>query len=273
MGRNEEGGIHTQKLNTIMVAILLVLTAGLAMIVAESADGETHNITSDTNVVKVEGSETFTIFFEEDTEETIGIEFKAKLVNNNGETVSSGVSPSSGSLDNGEKKDLEVEAPKGAGQYTLEVEYTVTIGEGDDAKESKYTDKKLINVVEPVKLKAKIKVDGNVDLKDQEVYFKVDGKAIVGSEQLITVEAGKTKEITYDWVTMAPSAGGHKVQVAYMDGGEEKIIGEESSFYGPSSSYTFLTGLMGVFFVILLIVAYYVYRKPVKNFGKPKARR
>lgn len=272
MGRNEEGGIHTQKLNTIMVAILLVLTAGLAMIVAESADGETHNITSDTNVIKVDGSEYFTIFFEEDTEEEIGIEFEAKLVDKDGETVSNGVSPSSGSLDNGEKKKLDVDAPKTAGKYTLKVVYTVTIGEGDDEKESTYTDSKLINVVEPVKLKANVKIEGNVDLKDQEVYFKVDGKAIEDSEQLITVESGKTKEVKYDWVTLTPSAGKHTVQVAYMDGGEEKIIGE-SSFYGPSSSYTLLTALMGVFFVILLIVAYYVYRKPVKNFGKPKARR
>jgi hypothetical protein len=51
------------------------------------------------------------------------------------------------------------------------------------------------------------------------------------------------------------------------------IVGGKGSFYVGSSDYGLINILMGVLLVVVIIATLYFYRKPVKNYGKPKSRR
>ena len=44
-------------------------------------------------------------------------------------------------------------------------------------------------------------------------------------------------------------------------------------FYAHDDSYTWLIVVSLILIIGLIIIAAYVYRKPVKNYGKPKSRR
>jgi hypothetical protein len=50
-------------------------------------------------------------------------------------------------------------------------------------------------------------------------------------------------------------------------------LGVEHTFYSNDNDYAWLTALALIILILLLIWAYRVYRKPIKNFGKPKSRR
>ena len=50
-------------------------------------------------------------------------------------------------------------------------------------------------------------------------------------------------------------------------------LGEEHTFYIGDNSYTWVTALLVLVIILLLFVMVWVYRKPVKNYGKPKSRR
>ena len=50
-------------------------------------------------------------------------------------------------------------------------------------------------------------------------------------------------------------------------------LGEEYTFYIGDNSYTAWIALLVIFVIILILVLVWVYRKPVKNYGKPKSRR
>lgn len=259
------------------IAVLaLVFTAGAFLLEDSSeVDGASAIIKGDTNVVKVKGTLEYQImFYETDEFETLEIKYSAVLKNSSGTNQSSAVSPSSGTLTNGVETTLTVTAPSAAGKYTLVVTFTETIDDGDEIKTERT---QTITVMEPIKLSATLKNNSNVDFADFAVYFYVDGELVEGSKSLVSVKAGETTTVTYDWVADPLRNGKHMFKIVAGDENigdyKDVILGGEGEFYVGHSDYGLMNILLGVLFIIMLIVVIYLYRKPVKNYGKPKSRR
>lgn len=278
MGRNQEGGVCTQKVNkfmAIVIAVSFVFLAGVCAFATDSDAAAQHDISGDKYSVEAKGELKFDIvFFETDSFESLDITYSAKLVDGNGTTQSSAVSPSSGSLANGVKETLTITAPSTQGTYYLVVEYTETI---DDKEQDVVEDKQKISVVEPIKLSVDLINNGVIDFTNLLLNFYVDGVLVSDDPVSVSVTAGETVTASYNYITDYISKGTHtfKVEVDEDSIASDIIsgLGKEHTFYVGESSYGIVTALMGVFAVILIIIAIYVYRKPVKNYGKPKARK
>jgi hypothetical protein len=260
---------------TIIAALFLVLTVGAVVLTGPSeVDAASTSITGDTDIVKIKGTLEFDItFYETDDFSTLDIRYDIALKDSSGETQTNAVSPSTGSLSNGIPLSIVVTAPEKSGRYTLNVTFTETIDSNPSVKSEKSV---TITVVEPITLKSTLKNTGNVDITDFAVYFKVDGKLIDGSKTLVSVETGKETTASYDWVTVGLSNGRHTYQLVAGDenaGISGVVLGEEGSFYVGHSDSGLVTILSALLLVVLIIIAIYVYRKPVKNYGKPKSRR
>ena len=70
--------------------------------------------------------------------------------------------------------------------------------------------------------------------------------------------------------------GQHTFALVAADGGNMADIeglGVEHTFYIGDTSYTWMVVLLVLVIIIVLLVMVWVYRKPVKNYGKPKSRR
>lgn len=216
---------------------------------------------------------------------SMSISYEARLVDQNGDTVSNGVSPSSGDLDNGVPETLTVSAPDDAGRCTLIVEYTaevsyteldedgeeVEVNPDDIVREERFD----INVVEPIRLSVTLSNETSTPFMGFGVYFYVDGQRMEDSYKVVNLEADGTATITYDWITDAGN-GAHEFYVAPVDGGsmvDVQGLGETHTFYIGDNDYIWMIVLLVVVIVLLILVMVWVYRKPVKNYGKPKSRR
>jgi len=261
---------------TALAVLVMVFAAGAILFESgSSSDGATVSITGDTNLVKVSGTLTYQImYFESEEFETLNITYTAVLNDSNGNAQSGAVSPASGSLSNGVDTALTITAPSSPGNYTLKVTY---VGQKDSDPAVTSVKTQTINVVTPITLTATLKNNSNVDFTDFAVYFKVDGTLIDDSKQLVTVAAGKTTSVSYDWVVQSLSNGGHDFQLV---AGSENIgndttsfIGGHGTFYVGNSDYSLVNILLVLLLIIVVIALIYFYRKPVKNYGKPKSRR
>jgi len=275
MARYEEGGVRTKKIIAAIAALAMVLVAGAALIAeSQDVDGATSYIKGDTNVVEVGGNLTYKIMFFETAEfDTLALSFTAALKDSHGNSSGS-VSPSSGSLTNGIESPLIITAPKTAGKFTLEVTFKSSI---NDAAAVSTVKTQVVTVVEPIVLKATLKNISDVDFTDFVVYFKINGKLLEESKTLVSVDANSTADVTYSLVVESLSNGRHTFQVV---AGNENLGGEkiffiegEGVFYKGSSDYGLLNLLLGILLVVLVIAIIWFYRKPVKNYGKPKSRR
>lgn len=214
---------------------------------------------------------------------SMSISYEAKLVDSSGETVSKGVSPSSGDLDNGGSADLTVSAPDTAGRYQLIVTYdvqgsytdengdTVDIPAEDLAREDVFD----IKVVVPITLSVTLTNESSIDLSGYGVYFYVNGERIDDSFTTVNLAGEGTTTVTYDWVADVGN-GTYTFSVQSADGGNLSTIsglGEEHTFYIGDNSYTMWVALLVIVIILLALVIVWVYRKPVKNYGKPKSRR
>jgi hypothetical protein len=277
MAGNEEGGVRTKKMIAALAVFAMVFTAGAAFIGSSSGvDGASAVIEGETNLVKTGGSLTYQIMFYEDKPfETLDLSYSAVLKDADGNTQSGAVSPSTGSLTNGVESTLTIKAPAAAGKYILTVTFTEKI-DGGSATTTERT--QTITVREPITLTAVLKNNSNVDFTDFAVYFRVDGVLVEESKQLITVKSGETTTVKYEWVTESISNGAHAFQVV---AGEENIgdysgdviVGGKGEFYVGHSDYGLINILLVVALIVMGIFLFYIYRKPVKNYGKPKSRR
>lgn len=265
---------------------VLALAAFLLVPMAES-DAAYYNTSGD-SVIATEAEKDYYITYEnhdydDKKDMTMSITYTAKLVDSSGTTVSSGVDPSSGDLSNGVSTALTVTAPGTAGTYRLLVTYEVsgsyTNDDGEKVEfgsELKVTDNPFsIKVIQPVKLSVTLKNDSSIDLSGYGLYFYIDGQKIEDSYTTISLEKEGTSSVTYDWIA-EPSEGKHTYSVKPAEGGNMINItglGEEYSFYIGDNSYTVWIAVLVIVVVLLALVMLWVYRKPVKNFGKPKARR
>ena len=260
-----------------LAVFAIVFAAGAFLFDHSSVDAEaepTAEIRGDTNLVKTGGNLTYRIiFFEPKDFDTLDITFTATLKDSGGKAVGS-VSPGAGSLNNGIESTLTITAPTDPGKITLTVVFSERLNNAAAVKTERT---QTINVVKPVVLSATLFNNSKVDFTDFAVYFHVDGKLVEGSRTLVTVAAGERSTVSHEWVTESLSSGKHTFKVVAgqenIGGSGNVIVGGEGTFYVGHSDYGLINALVIVFLVVVIIALIYFYRKPVKNYGKPKARR
>ena len=271
----------------IMMAVALVAMAAFCLAPLAESEAVYYNVDGD-SVIGTENKAEYTISYSNHDYDSyadvnMSVTYSAKLVDSSGSTVSSGVSPSSGDLTNDVSATVTVTAPKTTGSYKLVVEYkptvsytdsegkTVTVPSDDLKKETEFR----IKVVTPITLSVTLKNDSNIDLTGYGVYFYVNGDKVDDSYTTVNLAKEGTATVTYKWVTDS-SDGKYTYSVQPADSGNLVQItglGEEYTFYIGDNSYTAWIALLVTFVVILILVLVWVYRKPVKNYGKPKSRR
>ncbi len=279
-------------MKTVTAAIAIMAVFALCLVPLQGVDAEYANIDGETNVIGVGEDADFQVIYTNDDYDSteypnlsMAISYDAKLVDSSGETVSNGVSPSSGDLESGTAQTLTVSAPDTAGRYTLQVEitvdatYTSTDEDGNETTEDLEIDPTTleydITVVEPITLSVTLSNNSSEPLQGYGVYFYVDGERIEDSFTTVDLEANGTTTIEYDWITDA-GYGTHTFRVEAADGGnmvEITGLGETHTFYIGDNDYTWVIVLLVVVIILLVLVMVWVYRKPVKNYGKPKSRR
>lgn len=271
----------------IMMAVALVTMAAFCLAPLAESEAVYYNVDGD-SVIGTENKAEYTISYSNHDYDSyadvnMSVTYSAKLVDSSGSTVSSGVSPSSGDLTNDVSATVTVTAPKTTGSYKLVVEYkptvsytdsegkTVTVPSDDLKKETEFR----IKVVTPITLSVTLKNDSNIDLTGYGVYFWINGDKVDDSYTTVNLAKEGTATVTYKWVTDS-SNGKYSYSVQPADSGNLVQItglGEEYTFYIGDNSYTAWIALLVIFVIILILVLVWVYRKPVKNYGKPKSRR
>ncbi len=264
----------------------------LCLVPIQGVDADYADINGDKTVIGVGDDADFQIIYtnnDYDSSEyqnfNMAISYDAKLVDSSGETVSNGVSPSSGDLDNGVAQNVTVSAPDDAGRYTLVVEYTAEVTYttvNEDGEEETVEDDPIVRteelplrVVEPITLSVTLSNASGEPLQGYGVYFFVNGEKIEDSYTVINLEADGTTTISYDWITDSGN-GTYEFHVEAVDGGnmvDIEGLGEKHTFYIGDNDYTWMIALLVIVIILLIIVMAWVYRKPVKNYGKPKSRR
>lgn len=272
MARFQKGGVHTKKVMPTLGVVFLFLLSG--MFVMASVDEsyaeyfDVHPEDMDEFVVKTGGTINYESVFYDSDLGGADVNFTAYLLKPNGDRHAGGVSPSTWSGSTAEiTKSIKVTAPDTAGTYRLVVEYEVDADDEEDPKTG--SSQALVRVVVPITLKAEV-----VNNSDAEgsitVMFWVDGKLIEDSEQVVkNLAPGKKDTVTYEWVTDSLGEGRHTFKLSTESG---DVI-EEGEFYIGHNEYRWASIVMGIMAVILIIALIWVVRKPVKNYGKPRARR
>lgn len=245
----------------LVVAAFCFVPAGL-----DAAGEITHD---GTNVYKVSTTETFEIKYTLDEgDEDKAITYSAKVINKTGDTMSSAVTPSSGSLGSGEAEELDVKVPSTAGEYRLVVEFFL-----DDVKDSQQ--EYVFNAVNPIVLTVNLKADDvTLNLEEFGVYFYVDGEKQEDSFKTISLSANGTGSVSYDWIANPDKSVSHSFYVKAVGGsGMIQGLDEVHVFYAADDDYSLIIVVAFVLLVLLVFYAVRIYRKPVKNFGKPNSRR
>ena len=257
----------------LTLTVMVIMLAAAFCCVMDAADAKGQIEHEGDNFIKVSGTSDFDIVYVlDDGDEGKDIEYSAKVINKAGETQSSAVSPSTGTLDSGVAKTLTVTAPKEAGTYQLIVLFTVSGGDADDKTEEETYSFKVVN---PIKLTVNLEAkDVTLDLKSFGVYFYIDDQKMEDSYSTITLASDGTGAVSYEWVADPAANSTHTFYVKAV-GGESLIKGldEVHTFYANDSDYSLITAFAVIILIVLIVMFVWVYRKPVKNFGKPKSRR
>ncbi|MDO5853291.1 MAG: CARDB domain-containing protein [Thermoplasmata archaeon] len=273
--------MKTKAFAFVAIAALLVVMAVPAL---ESEASVYNNISGDAVIGTSDTADYVITYNNTDYNDyqdmSMAISYTAALKDSSGSSVSSGVSPSSGTLDNGGTATLTVTAPSTTGTYTLEVSYeievTYTDDEGETVEEDLTADRTYsIKVVEPVTLSVTVANNSDVDLSGFGVYFYVNGEKLEDSYTTFDLEKEGSTTVTYEYVADL-SNGQYRFSIQAADTGNLVSItglGTEYTFYVGDSSYTLWIALAVMVIILLAIVMVWVYRKPVRNYGKPKSRR
>jgi len=260
----------------LMAVFLLAATAAsLLAPSADAADEQTGMFTDIRAESYVAGTTsatnklTYTIYAVDNTGTRVS--YVAKLVDQNGNSAGGSVSPSSGSTVAAGGTILTVTAPSTPGNYVLVVEFTFT------RTDEKVTKTAPVKAVTPITLSAVVDNSNGDLIVGMEVWFVVDGKTDDRlGEQTIDVAKGGTKTVTFDWVTENLRNGEHTVMLMGQVGPNPQDVpglNEEVKFFVGQKSYAMVETILIIMLIVMLIVLFIVFRKPVKNFGKPKGRR
>ena len=113
-----------------------------------------------------------------------------------------------------------------------------------------------------------------VAITDGVFYFMLDGNKIEESKTTKSIAIGDTATFTYELLGSTLSKGKHTYSLVAADNAYNVSgLGTEHTFYYDQGNMNAYTYLMVLLFIIVTIIAVWIYRKPVKNYGKPKARR
>ena len=197
--------------------------------------------------------------------------FEAKLLDSNGKS-SGQLSPETGSLNSGTvpSRTVTVTAPLVTGDYTFNVRFY----ESSTSKDIILAEKNVpLKVVDPIVLKFTLKNDGESAVTFT-AYYKINGEKVDDSSQSVTVDAGASKDVTYNYYTRDVSDTRYSLET------DDQIIknsisglGEEKTFYAHDADYTMIIAFVVITLLVLAVVTFIIYRKPVINKGKPKGRR
>ncbi len=178
-----------------------------------------------------------------------------------------GLSTSYGQV-NGSTK-LTATMPSAPGSYRLYVIFTFP----DNS--IRYKDW-IINVVEPYVFDAMLVNEGDIAVNGVEVSFLVDG-SLVGT-QTANVSAQSSTAVNFTWVTTPLGDGAHTLEVR-IDSSEQFVNlysggkSHTATFYVGQQDYGSTNWIMGILLVILVLALVWVYRKPVRNLGRPRGRK
>ena len=237
------------------------------IVISDDASAMSFDLSGD-DYAKVDSSVTFTLAYDVESD----VKYSAKLINASGEEMASAVSSgSSGTLykSSSSDKSITVRAPKDAGNYRLVVSVTSTDGAAIETLTAP------IKAVEPIVLSATLKNDASAE-RALTIYFVINGAQVDDSKQDVTVPANGTKTVTYDYIVKNVSETTfYLVADEATFGGQVSGLGPDNAhtFYVDDKSYTWIEVIAVIVLLIVVFLMIWVYRKPVKNFGKPKARR
>lgn len=263
-------------MNAFLIAALLALTcfAGAAVLASDDSEAVSIGLNGDADWVQT-GK---TIEFEVDASgyaSSDNVAFTAAVYDSSGKLMSGAVTTSEYSVSYSDySRTLTVTAPKTAGDYRLVVTFTQ---EDDSGAKTEIGQRALpFKAVDPVKLS--VNLSNNQDAaRTMVVYFVINGVRADDSRQEVTVPANGSKTVTYDYLVRDLQQETTFYLVADSDslGGDVQGLGPEHShtFYVNDNDYTLYEVLAVIVLIIVAILAIYVYRKPVKNYGKPKSRR
>ncbi len=268
MDGNEEGGVCTQKVNLTAIAVIMIAFTGIAgaLVLADDASAVSFNIEMEEDYVKVSGSITYTVSWTDADD----YKYEAILVDSDGEKVSSGISSgSSGTCSDSGASDVVISAPSKAGDYRLKVTFTNTETEETIVREAP------LKVVDPIKLTVTLKNSGEA-AQTLKVYFYINGEKMEDSGQEVTISGNGTKDVTYNYVVKDVKETKYYVDVEGSGmSGEVSGLGPNSvaTYYTHANDFTIIEAILIIALILLLIGAIYIYRKPIKNYGRPKGRR
>lgn len=225
----------------------------------------------DNDYAKVSSSLTYTLSYHIPSGSSAT--YKATLEDSDGNSVGSiSSSYASGTLTSGNNsKSIYFTLPSTAGEYYLKVVVT----EGDKTTERIAT----TYAVDPITLSVTLENKGDVARNFKAYFYIQDGdnwNKIDGSSKDVNISANGTQTVTYDYIVKDVSKTTFCLQA------EDPTIGGEIVGLGPDNAHTYYTDendyrlieyICIAVLIVLAIVAIYIYRKPVKNRGKPKARR
>ncbi len=242
-----------------MVAMIVAVAAVCCCFVGEDSDAATTNsVKISADYGKVSTDITFNLVGDK--------AYSYEIYWMDGETVKDKVT---GVLDEAFTAEKEITLPSDEGSYTYYIDYIL-----DDEK--KWSDSVSIKAVKAITLKATVKNDGDTTVS-MYVHFlvKKDGAAtkVDGSEQLIDVEAGKSKDVTCEYVVKDVSDIEFCVTAGDTSKGAVSGLDSWKTVYSSDNDYTAITVFLAIVVIIMLAVVIWIARKPVVNTGKPKARR
>jgi hypothetical protein len=266
-----------------MFAILGILAiacaAGIVLLSDDSSASSFDVHAKENDYGKVSSSLTYYMDYVLDSTEAT---YEAVLLDSDGNSKGT-VSKSPSTLRNtSSRATFTISLPSDAGDYTLKV----TVTEGSDENKVEYVRTAYVRAVDPIKLSVTVNNTGAV-ARSFVAYFYVetdDGfvkaetvSAGGSSKQTIDVAANGSKTVTYDYVVRDASNTTFclKADDTATIGGDIQGLGEDHAhtYYTSANDYKMIEYLCIGVIVILLIVALWVYRKPIRNFGKPKGRR
>lgn len=269
--------------HAVIPAVFAVILSALVCTAVFAAESDANSsaaqmsISGDDNL-STKDSGKYTVLFNEQTPFDSGsfdLTYTATLYKD-GKAVSGAVSPSSGSMDNNVEKTLTV-SKQGAGTYELRVVFTEKVKFTDDEETQtiEHTASKTIRFINPIVLTIELTNKGSVSLTDAHVVFYLDGKILEDSATDVSIDVGSSKKVTYDYLPVSLSKGAHTYYLLATDGSDIDGIGPDhaSTFYYQQGSYDFLNWVGAIMVIVFAVLLAWVLTKPVKNFGKPKARK
>jgi hypothetical protein len=159
---------------------------------------------------------------------------------------------------------INVTAPSTSQLMVLVVNMTSTKG----LDTVKATTSMAITTVNAIVISAKVINYGVMAVSGVPVIFSVDGKKIFNTS--INLAAGESRTLAYNWTEQGVSQGEHVVTVQLDPNGQfvrftsGGTIFTETIFVG-GGDYGNINLLMVMLFIMLLVLAYFVYKRPTKK--------